>query len=149
MTISGAFNKPLTEVTAREIEGLLDGTINKPNRLYSEELTRALQAVDETGNSDLIEAFKDTARIVLSGENASGGGSGFSYRNSIGLGVVSMLGNGDKAIFERLAPSVSDPLLKASLKTLQAELKAQCIEHGIKVHSTNNQRTPAAPGKNF
>lgn len=134
--------------SAGQIEARLDGKV-AGNPLYSENLSNARHAVVATGNDDLIDAFKTVGRLLLTGENAKHGGSGFSLRDSVGLAVTRMLDKGDTATFERIHEngkfdSGYDALLKSSLKALQSELKADCAERGIKVHSTNAPASPAA-----
>lgn len=101
--------------------------------------------VFKTSNADLLEAFKDTARLVLTGLNAPAHGGGFGNRESVGAGVLSMLRNGDTAPFDRFHEYQKyykeyTPELKATVKALQAELKAHCIEQGIKLHTTHTSR---------
>ena len=136
--IKAAFNKPLFEATPAEVYGLIDGSLDAPNPLFSEELTTANRQVRATGNADMIDAFSTTAAVLMQGDYACAGGYGFDLRNATGLAVQRMLKNGDTASIDRViaAPEANDPILKASLKTMRAELKAHCLSNGLTIHST-------------
>jgi hypothetical protein len=150
MGLTANFNKPLVDVTPSEVQGLIEGHIKAANPLYSEEFSRANSQVRASGNPALIEAFTDTAAILMQNQYAPGGGHGFALRNSTGMGVLEMLRAGDTAVLDRTIQwgGDGDPVMLGSLKTLRAELKAHCVEQGLRVHSTHivtpEKKAPAA-----
>lgn len=140
----------LSEINDTQKEGLIDMSLIATNQLFNERLSAAQVSVFSTGNADLIDTFKDTARLLLSGANVPPSGGGFGNRESVGAGVLSMLNNGDTAPFDRFheyqkGSAEYTPELRATVRSLQAELKAHCIEHGIKVHTTHNPTVNSAP----
>ena len=137
--------------TPEQVEARLDGKVSG-NPLNSETLSQARNEVVATGNDDLIDAFKTVGRLLLTGENAKHGGNGFGLRESVGLAVTRMLKDGDTATFERIHEqgkfdSGYDDVLKSSLKALQSELKADCKDRGIAVHSTHKPAPSAGAPK--
>lgn len=133
----------LADLTEEQVKGLIDMSITAGNQLFNEQLSHAQVEVFRTESPELIEAFKDTAYLLLTGLNVPAHGGGFGNRDSVGAGVLSMLRNGDTAPFDRLHEFQKfsegyTPELKATIKALQAYLKVHCVEKGIKVHSTHN-----------
>jgi hypothetical protein len=132
MAISTFFNKPLSEVTPDEVNGLLDGTLTSRNPLYSEDLSSAWSKVTRLDNPDLTDALRDAARLLLTGENSKPEKGGFGWRQNIGIGVNAMLNDGDTGPLDRvIAHSAYEPEVKAAAKLLKAELRAHIAENGI------------------
>jgi len=140
--------KGLDELTVDQVRALLDEPAAYPgNRLFSEVLTSAHNDVLGTSDQSLNEAFKKTALLLMTGENAPGSGSGFGLRTSLGHAVTDMLREGNSFKLDEMIRSAQhEPTLEARLEALKGRLEMYAMKNKLEVHSTDPHatRTPAA-----
>lgn len=132
----------LTDLSTDELNQRIEGKSNAPNPLASEELTRAMRLINNSGDEKLIGGFRKLAKTLLTGDYTSSGGNGFTYRNNAGIAIQSMLHNGDdQGVFERLIDETEyDPALQSQIETLQARLEVYCTKNNIAPKADHAQR---------